>query len=54
MDTKYIVALEIGSSKIKGLAAAVGELGDIRVIAIEEIRVSDCVRYGKIQNVQEV
>lgn len=54
MDTKHIVALEIGSSKIKGLAASVGELGDIQVIAIEEIRVNDCVRYGKIQNVQEV
>ncbi len=54
MDTRYIVALEIGSSKIKGLAAAVSDLGDIQVIAIEEIRVNNCVRYGKIQNVQEV
>ena len=54
MDKKHIVALEIGSSKIKGLAASVSELGDIQVIAIEEIRVNDCVRYGKIQNVQEV
>lgn len=54
MDTRYIVALEIASSKVKGLAASVGELGDINVIAVEEIRVNDSVRYGKIQNVQEV
>ena len=54
MDTRYIVVLEIGSSNIKGLAAAVGELGEINIIAIEEIRVTNCVRYGKIQNVQEV
>ena len=54
MDQRHIVALEIGSSKIKGLAAAVGEAGDIQVIAVEETRVNNCVRYGKIQNVQEV
>ncbi|MDE5554877.1 MAG: hypothetical protein K2J10_06815 [Muribaculaceae bacterium] len=54
MDTRYIVVLEIGSSNIKGLAASVGELGEINIIAIEETRVTNCVRYGKIQNVQEV
>ena len=54
MDTRYIVAIEIGSSKAKGLVASVGELGDINVIAIEEARLDDCTRYGKIQNVQEV
>lgn len=54
MDNRYIIVLETGSSKIKGLAAAVGELGDIDIIATEEVRVTDCVRYGKIQNVQEV
>lgn len=54
MDIRHIVALEIGSSKIKGLVASIGELGDISVIAIEETRVNNCVRYGKIQNVQEV
>lgn len=54
MDNRYIVALEIGSSKIKGLVASVGDLGEINVIAVEETRVNDCVRYGRIQNVQEV
>lgn len=54
MDTRYIVAIEIGSSKAKGLVASVGEIGDINVIAVEEARLDDCTRYGKIQNVQEV
>ncbi|MDE5567178.1 MAG: rod shape-determining protein [Muribaculaceae bacterium] len=54
MDTRYIIAIEIGSSKVKGIAASVGELGDINVVAIEEARLDDCTRYGKIQNVQEV
>ncbi|MBP2690268.1 MAG: hypothetical protein J6B44_00365, partial [Muribaculaceae bacterium] len=54
MDQRHIVALEIGSSKIKGLIASIGDLGEINVIAIEETRVIDCVRYGRIQNIQEV
>ena len=54
MDTRYIAAIEIGSSKIKGLIASVGELGDITLLAAEETTVSNCVRYGRISNVQEV
>lgn len=54
MDNRYIVALEIGSSKIKGLVGAVDDLGTINIIACEETRLNNCVRYGKIQNVQEV
>lgn len=54
MDTRYIVAIEIGSSKVKGIVASVGELKDINVIAVEEARLDDCTRYGKILNVQEV
>lgn len=54
MDTRYIAAIEIGSSKIKGLIASVGELGDITLLAAEETKVSNCVRYGRISNVQEV
>ncbi len=54
MDTRHIVVLEIGSSKIKGLAAAIGELGEINVLAVEETPLTNSVRYGKIQNVQEV
>lgn len=54
MDTRHIVVLEIASSNIKGLAASVGEFGDINIIAIEETPITNSVRYGKIQNVQEV
>lgn len=54
METdQYIVALEIGSSKITGAVATKSMQGDIAVVAIEQERVVDCVRYGCIQNVEE-
>lgn len=51
---KHIVALEIGSSKIKGSVGAVSPDGVMTVLAVEEIPVSGIVRYGRIQNVQDV
>lgn len=51
---KYIIALEIGSSKIVGVAAETDSLRNtITVGAIEEEKATDCVRYGCIQNVEE-
>ena len=50
---QYIVALEIGSSKIIGAVATKNARGAVSVIAIEEEKVVDCVRYGCIQNVEE-
>lgn len=54
MEQKYIVAIEIGSSKIKGAVGAVDETGALTVLAVEEEKLIDCVRYGCIQNVEEV
>lgn len=54
MEQKYIVAIEIGSSKIKGAVGAVDETGALTVLNIEEEKLIDCVRYGCIQNVEEV
>lgn len=51
---KHIVALEIGSSKIKGSVGAVSPDGVLTVLAVEEMPVSGIVRYGRIQNVQDV
>ncbi|MCM1518788.1 MAG: cell division protein FtsA [Pseudoflavonifractor sp.] len=51
---RYIVALEIGSSKIRGAAGALDSNGALTVLAIEEEPLIDCVRYGVIQNVEEV
>ncbi|MEG0701178.1 MAG: cell division protein FtsA [Muribaculaceae bacterium] len=50
---QYIVALEIGSSKIIGAVATLNPRGGLSVIGLEEEKVVDCVRYGCIQNVEE-
>ncbi|MCH5245171.1 MAG: rod shape-determining protein [Muribaculaceae bacterium] len=55
MEKKHIVALEIGSSKIRGAVGIYNPAtGDITVKAVEEEKLVDCVRYGCIQNVAEV
>lgn len=54
MDNRTIVAIEIASSKIKGAAALVEPDGSIRVLAVETIPVTGCVRHGRVQNIREV
>lgn len=54
MEDKYIVALEIGSSKIKGALGTVDSSGMLTVRAIEEQPLVDSVRYGVIRNVEQV
>lgn len=54
MEQKYIVAIEIGSSKIKGAIGSIDETGTLSVLAVEEEKVLDSVRYGCIQNVDMV
>lgn len=53
MEDKYIVALEIGSSKIKGAIGTVDASGTLSVKTVEEERLIDSVRYGCILNVLE-
>ncbi len=54
MEPRSIVAIEISSSKIKGGVATVDATGALTVLAVEEIKALNNVRYGRIQNVQEV
>lgn len=54
MDEKYIVAVEIGSSKIKGAIAVAQNGAPLNVIAVHEEPLIDSVRYGQIKNVEEV
>ena len=54
MDSKYVAVIEIGSSKIKGMVAAVDATADISVLAVEETDSGDAVRYGRVQNAREV
>ena len=55
MDTKYIIALEIGTSAVKaGVAIPDSDTGTITLVAAEEEPLNNSVRYGRIQNVEEV
>lgn len=54
MEQKYIVALETGSSKIRGALGVVDRSGILTVKAIEEERLVDSIRYGCVRNVAEV
>lgn len=54
MEPRYIVAIEIGSSKIKGAVATVDADNTLSVIAIEEDKLVNSVRLGCIQNVANV
>ncbi len=48
---KYIAALEISSSKVIGAVGAVGKSGQLEILAIEQEKGADSVRYGQIQNI---
>ncbi len=53
METKYIAAVEIGSSKIKGIVANCDASGVLGILAVESVDAGDSVRYGRVQNVRE-
>lgn len=50
--TQHVVALEIGSSKIVGAIAEKTSAGYVSVNHLEEEPLSNCVRYGCVQNVE--
>ena len=54
MDARYIAVLEIGSSKVKGAVARVDSDGAATLVATHEVKTINCVRHGRVQNVQEV
>lgn len=54
MNHKYIAAIEIGSSRIKGLVAAAESDGRIKILAVEDADSGDAVRYGRVKNAREV
>lgn len=54
MEPKYIAAIEIGSSHIRAAIGMVDDGGTLSVLAVEEENAVDAVRYGCIQNVEEV
>ena len=50
---RYIAALEISSSKVIGAVGAAGKSGQLEILAIEQEKSADSVRYGQIQNIEE-
>lgn len=50
---RYIAALEISSSKVIGAIGAVGKSGQLEILAVEQGKSIDSVRYGQIQNIEE-
>lgn len=53
MEEKNIIAIEIGSSKIKGALGSYSPSGGLTVKAVEEEPLLDWVRYGAVSNVEE-
>lgn len=54
MKESYIAALEIGSSKITGAVGVYTDDRTLKVIAVKQEESRDSVRYGIIQNPEEV
>jgi len=53
MEEKNIIAIEIGSSKIKGALGIYSSTGVLTVKTVEEEPLLDFVRYGAVSNVEE-
>ncbi len=54
MPERYIVAIELGSSKLRGAIGTPDEMGMLDVLAVEEEKLTGSVRYGCINNVEVV
>lgn len=52
--SEYIVAIELGSSKIVGIAGYRNENNKLVVSAIEEVNATNIIKRGCVQNVDEV
>ncbi len=52
-DNKYIAALEIGSSKIIGAVGVTRAPGHLEILAVEQEKGVESVRFGHIQNLDE-
>lgn len=54
MEEKNIIAIEIGSSKVRGAIGSYNSQGVLTVHAVEEEPMLNWVRYGAVLNVEEV
>lgn len=52
-ETDFIVAIELGSTKITGVAGKKNADGSIRILAYAEEQVTDCIKRGIISNIDK-
>lgn len=52
-NKRYVVAIEISSSKVVGVLGQIFPDGKLDIIAIESEKCVECVRYGIVQNVDD-
>ena len=53
MEEKVIVAIELGSSKISGLAGQIMTDGSLKVLAYAGVPSSSCIRHGAVYNLDK-
>ena len=53
-QNQYIVVLELGSSKIVGIVAEKLPTGQVTITNVYQEQMSNCVRYGIVQNIENV
>ena len=54
METdKTIVAIELGSSKISGVAGRIMTDGSLKVLAFASVPSSSCIRHGAVYNLDK-
>ena len=54
MEEKTIIAIEIGSSKVRGAIGTCSPSGVLTVQSVDEEPMQEWVRYGAVSNVEEV
>ena len=53
MEEKVIVAIELGSSKISGVAGQIMTDGSLKVLAYAGVPSSSCIRHGAVYNLDK-
>ncbi len=53
MEEKVIVAIELGSSKISGVAGQIMADGSLKVLAYASVPSSSCIRHGAVYNLDK-
>ena len=52
-NDKVIVAIELGSSKISGVAGQIMADGSLKVLAYASVPSSSCIRHGAVYNLEK-